>query len=304
MRALHDDHGRQPANGLPVPATPTGSRPAGRGAGVVPGETAGRSSAVALIAAAHPGPALAVTLLSGLLGAAQGLAVAAWCLLVAAVLAGQLSVGWSNDLVDVTRDRAAGRTDKPLATGQQSVLGVRRACAAAVAACVVLSLALGPAAGLVHLACVASAWAYNLGLKATVWSWLPYAVSFGGLTAVVTLADGQLPPWWWPAGAALLGVGAHLLNVLPDLADDAATGVRGLPHRLGARRIAPVAAIVLVAATVVVLVGAGPAPLVSVGASVVVVALAGVVVAGSGRLPFVASVVIAVIDAAMLVAAR
>src|SRR3712207_7375206 len=36
-----------------------------------------------------------------------------------------------------------------------------------------------------------------------------------------------------------LGVGAHLLNVLPDLEDDAATGVRGLPHVLGPRRIAP-----------------------------------------------------------------
>ncbi|GAA5116509.1 hypothetical protein GCM10023339_25300 [Alloalcanivorax gelatiniphagus] len=273
-------------------------------AGVAPDRAAVRSSAAALVAAAHPGPALAVTLLAGLLGLAQGLDATTWCLVVAAVLAGQLSVGWSNDLVDVARDRAAGRTDKPLATGRQSVAGVRRACAAAVVACVVLSLALGPAAGLVHLGCVASAWAYNLGLKATAWSWLPYAVSFGGLTAVVTLADGELPPWWWPAGAALLGVGAHLLNVLPDLADDAAAGVRGLPHRLGARRIAPVAATVLVAATAVVLVGAAPPAAVSVVACAVVAALAVVVVVGRGRLPFLASVVIALTDAVLLVASR
>lgn len=273
-------------------------------AGVAPDGTAARSSAVSLVAAAHPGPALAVTVLAGLLGVAQGLGTTDLCLLVAAVLAGQLTVGWSNDIVDAARDRAAGRTDKPLATGAQSAAVVRRACALAVLACVVLSLALGPAAGLVHLACVASAWAYNLGLKATVWSWLPYAVSFGGLTVLVALADGELPPWWWPAGAALLGVAAHLLNVLPDLDDDAATGVRGLPHRLGARRIAPVAAAVLVAATVVVLVGATPGTVVSVGALVVVAGLAVVVVTGSGRLPFVASVVIALGDAALLVAAR
>ena len=58
------------------------------------------------------------------------------------------------------------------------------------------------------------------------------------------------------AAGALLGVGAHLVNVLPDLADDAATGVRGLPHRLGARRSSVLAAAVLVGATVVIVVGA------------------------------------------------
>lgn len=257
-----------------------------------------------LVAASHPGPALAVTVLAGLLALAQGLPPATSALLVAAVLAGQLTVGWSNDLVDRARDRAAGRTDKPLAVDDAPVAVVRAACALAVLACVGLSLALGAAAGLVHLACVASAWAYNLGLKATVWSWLPYAVSFGGLTAVVTLADGQAPPWWWPLGAALLGVGAHLLNVLPDLADDAATGVRGLPHRLGPRRIAPVAAVVLVAASAVVLLGAAPPLAVTVGAAVVVLGLGTVVVAGRGRAPFVAAVGVALVDALLLVVAR
>jgi 4-hydroxybenzoate polyprenyltransferase len=257
-----------------------------------------------LVAAAHAGPALAVTVLSGLLALAQGLDTPRAALVVAAVLAGQLSVGWSNDLVDRDRDRLAGRDDKPLATGEASVGVVRAGCTAAVVACVLLSLALGPAAGLLHLACVASAWAYNLGLKATAWSWAPYAVSFGGLTAVVTLADGEAPPWWWPVGAALLGVGAHLLNVLPDLADDAATGVRGLPHRLGPRWIAPVAAAVLVAATAVVLVGAAPPLAVSVVVAVVVVVLAAIVVRSTGHAPFVAAVAIALVDALLLVVTR
>jgi 4-hydroxybenzoate polyprenyltransferase len=257
-----------------------------------------------LLVASHAGPALAVTVLAGLLALAQGLAPVTGALLVAAVLAGQLSVGWSNDLVDRSRDRTAGRTDKPLALDGAPVAVVRTACAAAVVACVGLSLALGTAAGLAHLACVASAWAYNLGLKATAWSWLPYALCFGGLTAVVTLTDGQPPPWWWPAGAALLGVGAHLLNVLPDLADDAATGVRGFPHRLGPRRIAPVAAVVLVAATAVVLLGAAPPLAVGTGAAVVVLGLGAVVVAGRGRAPFAAAVGVALVDALLLVVAR
>lgn len=269
-----------------------------------PEGTRQRVSARGVVAAAHPGPALAVTLLAGLLAAAQGLEAGRAAVLVAAVLAGQLSVGWSNDLVDRARDLRAGRDDKPLATGEASVTVVRAACATAVVACVGLSLALGPAAGLVHLGCVASAWAYNLGLKATAWSWLPYALSFGGLTAVVTLADGQGPPWWWPLGAALLGVGAHLLNVLPDLADDAATGVHGLPHRLGPRRIAPVAAAVLVAASAVVLIGAGPPAAATAGVAAAVLGLAAVVVRARGRAPFVAAVAIALVDALLLVVAR
>ncbi|HEY0644789.1 MAG TPA: UbiA family prenyltransferase [Nocardioides sp.] len=266
--------------------------------------TAARPTVRGLVAAAHAGPALAVTVLSGLLTLAQGLDAPRAILVVAAVLAGQLTIGWSNDLVDRGRDRVAGRGDKPLATGEVTVSLVRSCCIAAVVACVALSLALGPAAGLLHLACVASGWAYNLGLKATVWSWAPYAVSFGGLTGVVTLADGEAPPWWWPVGAALLGVGAHLLNVLPDLADDAATGVRGLPHRLGPKRIAPVAAAVLVAATAVVLLGAAPPPPLTVAVAVAVAALAVVVVRASGRLPFVAAVVIALVDALLLVVPR
>jgi len=264
----------------------------------------GSRAALGVLGAAHPGPAVAVTVLAGLLCVAQGLDVSRSALVVAAVLAGQLSIGWSNDLVDLARDLAAGRTDKPMATGEVSVRGVRAACATAVVACVLLSMALGTAAGLVHLGCVASAWAYNLGLKATAWSWAPYALSFGGLTAVVSLADGELPPWWWPLAAALLGVGAHLLNVLPDLDDDAATGVRGLPHRLGRARIAPVAAVVLVTASLVALVGAAPPTPVTVATAALVLALAAVVVTGPRRAPFLAAIAIALVDATLLVVAR
>lgn len=273
-------------------------------ADVVPDRARPSSQARAVLAAAHLGPTLAVTVLAGLLGVAQGLEGGTLALVVSAVLAGQLSVGWSNDLVDAARDARSGRSDKPLATGAASVAVVRTACAVAVVACVVLSLACGLAAGLVHLGCVAAAWAYNLGLKATPWSWLPYAVAFGGLPVFVALAGSAVPPWWWPVGGALLGVGAHLLNVLPDLDDDAATGVRGLPHRLGPRLIAPVAAVVLVAASVVALVGSAPPPGWSWAVAVLVLGLAALVVAGRGRAPFAAAVAIALVDAALLVVAR
>lgn len=271
---------------------------------LTPQRTAALPAARGLVAAAHAGPALAVTVLALLLVLAQGLDPARGLLVVAAVLAGQLSIGWSNDLVDLARDRRAGRDDKPLATGAVPVGLVRACCTVAVLACVPLSLACGLVAGLVHLVCVAAGWAYNLGLKSTLLSWLPYAVAFGGLTAFVALAGGEAPPWWWPVGGALLGVGAHLLNVLPDLADDAATGVRGLPHALGPRWIAPVAAVVLVAATVVALVGAEPPrPVVWATGGAVLVLAAGVI-GLSGRRPFAAAVAIALVDAALLVVAR
>ena len=204
---------------------------------------------VTLLGAAHPGPAFAVTVLAGLLGVAVGLGPADLALVVAAVLTGQLSIGWSNDLIDAQRDRAVGRTDKPLATGELDERVVRIACARRAASrrsrC---PCSAGSSPGWCSSSPSRSGWAYNLGLKSTAWSWAPYAVAFGALPAFVSLVDNpdQLPPWWMVAAGALLGVGAHLVNVLPDLADDAATGVRGLPHRLGARRSSALAAAVLV----------------------------------------------------------
>jgi 4-hydroxybenzoate polyprenyltransferase len=262
---------------------------------------------VALLGACHPGPALAVTVLAGLLAGAVGLGPGRVALVVAAVLAGQLSIGWSNDLIDLARDRAVGREDKPLVDGRVSERSVRIACGTALVATVPLSLACGWVAGLVHLACVAAGWAYNLGAKATVWSWLPYALAFGGLPAFVNLAhdSSSLPPLWMSLAGALLGVGAHVVNVLPDLADDAATGIRGLPHRLGARWSPVVSASVLVAAAVVIVVGAPvDSTVLAVVALVVTAGLAAVALLAHGRNPFRAAIAMALVDVAMLVWAR
>ena len=268
------------------------------------GDRAGR--ALALARAAHAGPALAVVALAVLLGVAVGLGPGRLVLVGLAVLAGQLSVGWSNDLLDEARDRAVGRSDKPLAAGDVGTGTVRTACAVALVATVVLSLACGLVAGAVHLLCVGSAWAYNAGLKSTVWSWAPYAVSFGGLVVFVGLAARPplLPPWWVPVSAALLGVGAHLLNALPDLDEDEATGIRGLPHRIGARRLPAVATAVLGLATLVVVAGTGVTRWASVAALVLVGVLATVVVTRRGRAPFLAAIGIALTDVVLLVAGR
>ena len=208
-------------------------------------------------------------------------------LVAAAVLTGQLSIGWLNDVVDAHRDRAVGRADKPVATGAVSARTVAVATAVAAVACVPLSLASGIAAGVVHLVAVAAGWAYDLGMKSTPLSVLPYVVCFGLLPVFVVLGlppgpGGALPvpPWWLPVAGALLGAGAHFANVLPDLDDDAATGVRGLPHVLGAARSRAAAALLLLAATVVLAVAA-PVPVVL---AVAVPVLAALLLAAGFRL--------------------
>lgn len=211
----------------------------------------------ALALACHPIPSVAVTAISAGLAALAGLPVDRGALVVGAVFTGQLSVGWSNDYLDAERDRAVRRTDKPLATGEVKPRVAGIAAAVAFILTVGFSAAIGWPGGAVALATVLAAWAYNLGLKGTVLSWLPYAIAFGLAPAVVTLSDStpRWPPGWLVTVAALLGVAAHLANVLPDLRDDAETGIRGLPHRIGARATAVAAAALLSIASVVILVG-------------------------------------------------
>ncbi|MBU3977337.1 hypothetical protein [Propionicimonas sp.] len=48
---------------------------------------------------------------------------------------------------------------------------------------------------------------------------------------------------------------AHVANALPDLHTDAATGVRGLPHRLGAKATALAGAGILLGTSAVILFG-------------------------------------------------
>src|SRR5690606_29286146 len=88
-------------------------------------------------------------------------------------------------------------------------------------------------------------------------SWLPYAVSFGLLPIFVVLAHSPdaATSGWAVAAAALLGLGAHVANTLPDLEDDRRTGVRGLPHRIGPAAARLLAPLVLAAATAVVVFG-------------------------------------------------
>ncbi|MET0425885.1 MAG: UbiA family prenyltransferase [Actinoplanes sp.] len=219
------------------------------------------SRAVALIKSSHPEPGGAVTVAMTLL--AVGAGHRGWSILgvFAAVGATQLAVGWVNDWLDADRDRHAGRRDKPVAAGAVSRRTVGLAGLLAALAVPLLGLPFGPLPTVIISLVGIFALLYDWPLKSTVFSVVPYLVAFGLLPAfvVVALPGHPAPPVWLVAAGSLLGAGAHFANVLPDLADDAATGVRGLPHRLGATGSAVAAAAFLLAATLTLVFGpAGP----------------------------------------------
>ena len=189
---------------------------------------------IPLLRASHFLPSLAVTVITTALAISAGRGVGSiWVAL--AVLFGQFSVGWSNDFLDRERDIQSNRIDKPIVAHHISANLVGTCAVIALGVCVPVSLMSGWRAGTIHLIAVAFGWLYNIKLKSTIASVVPYLLAFGLLPTFVTLGlVGH--PWprpWAMISAALLGAGAHFVNTLPDLDADRATGVLGLPHRLG-----------------------------------------------------------------------
>ncbi|MEU8815970.1 UbiA family prenyltransferase [Actinoplanes sp. NPDC048796] len=268
------------------------------------------SRALALIKSSHPEPGGAVTVAMTLL--AIGAGHRGWAILgvFLAVGATQLSVGWVNDWLDADRDRRAGRGDKPVASGAVSRRTVGTAGLIASLAIPFLGLPFGLAPAILISLVGIFALLYDWPLKSTVFSVVPYLVAFGLLPAfvVVALPGHPAPPAWLVAAGALLGGGAHFANVLPDLADDAETGVRGLPHVLGATGSSIAAAVLLLAATLTLVFGpAGPpswAGWAAACASVVVLPLGWYAMTrSSGRAVamFRAVIVVALIDVLLLI---
>ncbi|MBW4032068.1 MAG: UbiA family prenyltransferase [Acidobacteria bacterium] len=262
-----------------------------------------------LVRSAHPGPGFAVTVVATLLGVTVGLEPWRVAVLGVTMLLDQTSVGLSNDWIDATRDRAVGRTDKPVARGDVSVALVRGTAWAAAAAALLLTLPLGLAATAAHAIALGSAWAYNAALKNSAVSVLPYALSFGLLPAIASLArpTPAFPAWWAAAAGALLGVAAHFANVLPDLDDDRVTGIRGLPHRLGLRASIAVTWLALVGAAWAIAVGLGGTPIALLGFGIsLAIGGTGLVIAllrGVGRWLFRLVIIAALLDVTMLVLA-
>ena len=237
-----------------------------------------------LLKCSHPEPVFVVTTIVTLLAVAAGHGPGRVTLMALAVFSGQLFVGWTNDLLDARLDAAADREDKPLSDGRVPARRVRAAAAFAAPITVAFSLLVGLSAGVAHLVAVAAATSYNLGLKRTPFSILPYACAFGLVPAFVTLAppNSHSPALWATAAGGLLGGGAHFIQTLPDIERDRRAGIRGLPHVLGRRASAFAGPMLMAGSAVCVALGPSHAsPLVYAGMGLALILLALILVASA-----------------------
>jgi len=153
-----------------------------------------------------------------------------------ATAAGQASIGWVNDYIDASSDKENNRLHKPLVTNSLNQSNLRLPIALALIATAPLSfLAGGWIGGTAHILAVASAQLYNVYLSRTIWSFIPYAISFGLLTVFVTQSSsiGNWPSWQMLLIAVGVGVTAHIFNALPDLEIDKKSQLGGLVVSLG-----------------------------------------------------------------------
>ena len=197
-----------------------------------------------LLKASHFGPTLLVVAITCILSLTQ-FSIRDSIFIAFAILLGQFVVGWSNDLIDFPRDKAAGRIKKPLVAGTITEEALRISLGIALPSALIVSLMspLGVSGTAIHFIGLLSATAYNFKLKSTLLSVVPYIVSFGALPWAIYVASGNTPPTWIVLGFILFASAFHFLNVIKDLEADIDQKVMGLPQVLGQKKSIAVAAL-------------------------------------------------------------
>jgi 4-hydroxybenzoate polyprenyltransferase len=200
-----------------------------------------------LLKAAHFGPTLIVTAISFAFATHYWWEGPAY-VIAFGVFTGQLVVGWSNDLYDFDDDLKHQRTKKPLVSGLITKQYLQKWLRFMLPFSFIANLLgpLGIKGGSVYMLGIACGVAYNFYFKFNFLSPLPYAIAFAALPSSVAISKDINPPLWMLSGGALFGMAAHFINVLKDMDQDQASGIKGLPQRLGkVKSIA--AAVVLIA---------------------------------------------------------
>ena len=159
----------------------------------------------------------------------------------------QFGIGTVNDIVDAPRD-AGRKTGKPIPAGLVSSSAAGVLAIACFATGLVLATTVSIPTGLLGVFGIAIGLAYDLRLKGTAWSWLPFAVGipilpvFGwfGVTGTLPAAFLVLLPAAVAAGAAL-AIG----NALVDIERDGEASVSSIAIALGPARAWRVAAAIL-----------------------------------------------------------
>ncbi len=166
-----------------------------------------------------------------------------------AMTALQFGIGATNDVVDAPRD-AGHKLGKPIPAGLISQSLARATAVASFGFGLLLAIPSGAPTALLAVVVIGIGLAYDLRLKGTGWSWLPFAVGipilpvFGWLGATGTLppAFALLVPIAVAAGAALA-----IANALADVERDRAAGVSSIATALGASRAWAIQAGIIVA---------------------------------------------------------
>ena len=197
-----------------------------------------------LLKASHFGPTMLVVTITCILSLTQ-FSIRDSIFIAFAILLGQFVVGWSNDLIDFPRDKAAGRIKKPLVAGTITEKALRISLGIALPSALIVSLLspLGVSGTAIHFIGLLSATAYNFKLKSTLLSVVPYIVSFGALPWAIYVAAGNTPPTWIVLGFILFASAFHFLNVIKDLEADIDQKVMGLPQVLGRKKSIAMAAL-------------------------------------------------------------
>ncbi|HTC85820.1 MAG TPA: UbiA family prenyltransferase, partial [Candidatus Acidoferrum sp.] len=191
-----------------------------------------------LLRLAHPFPSALNAAITAVVAGYAGGATDVIVRLALAMLAIQVSIGATNDVVDTPADRIAKPT-KPIPGG------LVPAGLAVIVAAVGFSIGLGLAASVsipalfLALGGCAAGLAYDLRLKGTAASWLPFAVGIPLMPLFAWVgATGEVPgPILLLAGLAVpSGAAIALANALPDIERDTASGVRTVATALGRAR--------------------------------------------------------------------
>jgi len=162
----------------------------------------------------------------------------AWLLvrMLLVMLLAQSTIGVANDYCDRALD-AAAKPWKPIAAGLVAPRAALAASCVLAAAAAFAAATLGAGGFALAMLGMACGLTYDVRLKRSVFSAVPYMIAIPVLPlwAWTVLGAWQDALWWLLPMGALIGLALHLANTLPDIDADAAHGVRGLAHRLGAQ---------------------------------------------------------------------
>jgi 4-hydroxybenzoate polyprenyltransferase len=186
----------------------------------------------------HPFPSLLDGLVTAAVAILAGADLTAAIRLGVAMTALQTGIGATNDAVDAPRD-AGHKPGKPIPAGLVTPRVARLSAITGFAIGLFLSAPSGPAlvgiAGIV----IAIGLLYDLRLKGTAWSWLPFALGIPILPVFGWLgATGSLPPPFGVLVPAAVAAGAALAigNGLVDVERDAEAGSSSIAIALGSDR--------------------------------------------------------------------